>query len=124
MKKPNKPQPINRSWQEESAAKNARIGATLDLIDISDVERAFLATCQKIKRRDSGSTSPFENFFFSLVVSVENGLWPTPDDVARELEEFREDFECMSNWTKAFLEVYPQKPAASEVEQPAEAAHA
>jgi hypothetical protein len=116
-------EPINRD-EEDIAAKDARIAATLDLKDLGDSERAFLATCQKLYRRHSGCTSPFEEFFWSLVLDVERGHWPTPDDVARELETFKDDFDDMSRWARYFLEAYPEVPAKDETEQPKEAAHA
>ena len=77
-------EPINRGVVDDAAARTARIAATLDLKGLSDSERAFLATCQRIYRRHSGFTSPFEEFFWTLVISVEFGSWPTPDDVADE----------------------------------------
>ena len=63
-----------------------------------------LRHAKKIYRRHSGCTSPFEEFFYAIVYRVEAGRWPTPDDVVRELERFKEDFEDMSLWTGYFLE--------------------
>ena len=102
-------------------ARQARIGATLDLKDLGDSERAFLATCQKIYRRDRGSITPFEEFFSGLIVRVEVGMWPTPDDVAVELGTFKENFEDARECAGKFVEAYPAKPEAG---QPKEAAHA
>jgi len=102
--------PIDENWE----AKNARIGATLDLQDIPDSERAFLATCQKIHRRERGCDSPFEEFFAHLVFLVERGQWPTPDDVADNLKTFREEFAYMRESSKNFIEAYPEQPAAPE----------
>ncbi len=116
MRKRQTVQPI-KGGKEDFDASNARVAATLDLQDLDVLERAFLATCQKIYRRDSGSTSPFENFFFSLVVRVESGRWPTPDEVASELEEFREDLDLMRKWTRSFLEAYPEPPAPEQTTQ-------
>ncbi|MCU1337084.1 MAG: hypothetical protein JWO19_2665 [Bryobacterales bacterium] len=98
-----------KNWEDEYRARNAQIGATLVLADLSDHERAFLATCQKIHRRDTGCTTPFEEFFTKLVITVESGHWPTPDDVEHELKEFRENFDAMQSDVRAFIEAYPEK---------------
>ena len=112
MKKPKtKPaavEPINRGVVDV-AARTARIAATLDLKGLSDSERAFLATCQRIYRRHTGCTSPFENFFWSLAFSVQCGNWPTPDDVAEELGSFKENFADVVRWAHDFYEAYPAK---------------
>ena len=90
------------------------VAATLDLKDSSDAERAFLATCQKIYRRDHGCVTPFEQFFWGLVVLAENDLWPTPDRVACELATFRDDFDDMDKWARVFVETYPTPAGANE----------
>lgn len=111
---------LQAKWTgEEYEARKARLAASLDLKDLSDLERAFLATCQKIRRRDRGCESPFEEFFDSLTIMVEVGKWPTPDDVAHELARFREHFEFMRESTRNFIAAYPEKPAAPESEHAA-----
>jgi len=121
--KPAAIQPINRN-EETIVAREVLIAATLDLKDLGDRERAFLAICQKIYRRHSGCTSPFENFFWSLVFSIERGHWPTPDDVEHDLGTFKDDFEDMSRQARYFAESYPAILATPEVKQAKEAAHA
>ena len=113
--------------EESYEARNARLAATLDLTDISDPERAFLATCQRIYHRDRGSVTPFEHFFWSLVFSVQHDNWPTPDDVEQGLGTFKDDFEDMDKWARVFVDSYPtpveqqvtsEPPQAPEVAKP------
>jgi hypothetical protein len=100
--------------REDYAARNARIAATLDLTDLRDAERAFLATCQKIARRHTGDNSPFEHFFYTLVHWVELERWPMPGDVAAELEIFRRNFEDMRANAATFLATRSERrPGAS-----------
>jgi hypothetical protein len=99
---------VPESWEKKYEARNAELAATLNLANLSDRDRAFLATCQKIYERDSGASSPFEQFFCYLVTFVENGHWPTPSDVQQELEEFQSHFECMQRETRYFREAYPE----------------
>lgn len=101
---------------ENYSAAMARIGATLDLKELDDADRAFLATCQKIQRRWAGSNTPFEEFFNELVTRVQHGRWPTPDDVQRELETFRENFEDMQRDVALFRETYPKAAIPEDTE--------
>jgi len=89
---------------EAQVKSDTIVAATLYLKDLDDAERAFLAICQRIFRRHSGCTSPFEEFFVGLVASVECNYWPTPGGVAHELETFRRDFDDMSVWARRFVE--------------------
>jgi len=102
-------------------AQDARLASTLDLKDLSDREGAFLATCQKIYRRDFGCVTPFEEFFWSLVINVEDDRWPTPDDVARELAIFRENFEDMDKWARVFVASYPTPTQSTVTAEPSAA---
>jgi hypothetical protein len=123
-----KPKPnvksISRDRENKFDIREAEAAKTLDLKDLDDCERAKLATCQKILRRDTGCNSPFEEFFGNLVFQALFGRWPTPDDVASKLETFKDNFESMQRDARSFLEAYPEERKASETEQPAEAAHA
>ncbi len=96
------------TWQAEYTATMGRLASTLDLKNLDDVERAFLATCQKIERRFTGCNSPFEEFFHNLVRCVQRSEWPTPEDAAAELDTFREHFDDMRRDAAWFLEAYPQ----------------
>jgi hypothetical protein len=116
-------EPLKRDLKRDYASMMARLSATLDLKGLSDRERAFLATCQKLDRRWNGSNNPFEDFFHNLVASVWRDSWPTPDDVAQELDEFRKNFDDMRRDAASFLEAYPLDSVA-EAEQAKEAAHA
>jgi len=98
-----------KTWEERYAERNAEVAATLDLIGLDDAERAFLATCQKIYRRDTGCNSPFEEFFTMLVGSIESGYWPDPDHVEHELESFRQNWDDMKRDASRFMEAYPEK---------------
>lgn len=101
--------PKTKPASEESyEERNARLAATLNLKDLDDRERAFLAICQKIHDRYTGCNSPFEEFINALVRYVARGEWPTPDDAARELETFREHFDDMRRDAAWFRESYPQ----------------
>jgi hypothetical protein len=103
-------EPISRS-EAEVRARDARLAATLDLQNLSDRERAFLAICQKLHRGDRGCDTPFEEFFCHLVFLIEHDRWPTPDDVAEELDSFRENFKWMRETAKSFFEAYPDSEA-------------
>ena len=112
MRKPKTNKPATETASQETIHEQwARIGATLDLVDLNDHERAFLATCQRIHRRETGCNSPFEEFFDNLVVTVQ-WRWPSPDDVASYLEEFRQNFTDMKRDARQFMEAYPEKAAA------------
>ena len=74
----------------------------------SSTERDFLATCQRIYRADGGCTTPFEEFFTKLAISVQVGRWPSPDQVRKELETFDEDFADMQRCAIRFLNHYPK----------------
>ena len=106
---------LHETWKAEQAANTARattrtaeLAASLDLEDLDERERVFLATCQMINRRNTGCTTPFEEFFHNLAFSVEYGMWPTPDDVASELEEFRRDYDDIRRDATQFLKNYPK----------------
>src|SRR5579863_7538707 len=98
------------SWE----AKHARIGATLDLIDLDDHERAYLAVCQQIHRRYTGDNTPFEAFMDSIVLRVSYGSWPTPNDVAVFLETFREHYDDMKADVRKFVATYPETLAPED----------
>jgi hypothetical protein len=116
-------EPINRH-AEDIAARDARIAATLDLKGLDDSERAFLATCQMILRRWTGCNAPFEEFFRCLVLRVESNMWPTPEDVERELKTFKENFEDMRRDARNFLETYRDELEPWRITAAPEAAHA
>jgi len=101
---------------EAQVKSDTIVAATLYLKDLDDAERAFLAICQRIFRRHSGCASPFEDFFVGLVASVECNYWPTPGGVAHELETFRRDFDDMSVWARRFVEAYPERHSAQQME--------
>src|SRR5207245_2058192 len=99
-------EPLEQRW--------ARIASELVICDLDDEERAFLATCQRIHRRNAGCNSPFEEFFASLVEWVEAGHWPTPDNVEQRLKEFRDNFDSMTCDATQFMEAYPQLAVQAE----------
>jgi hypothetical protein len=112
MRKATRSVAVQPDRDAEYKARKAAAAATLNLKNLDETERAFLATCQKIYRRHSGCTSPFEEFFRILVLNVEHDTWPTPDDVSHELESFKRDFEDMDERARIFVESYPA-PAMS-----------
>jgi hypothetical protein len=81
----------------------------LILTDLDDGERAYLASCQKMRRQHTGCNTPFEEFFDSLVLRIRMGGMPTPDDVADMLEEFRDNWDAMSRDVARFIESYPSE---------------
>jgi hypothetical protein len=108
-KTPKSPASRPPAREETSNERRVRIDSTLVLANLDDFERAFLATCQKIYRQGRGCVSPFEEFFSSLVTCVKFGDMPTPDDVASDLETFRENFDSMRQSARQFTEAYPEK---------------
>jgi len=101
--------------RREYELNQAKVAAELDIVDLDDTERAFLAVCQRIYGRHSGCNSPFENFFYSLVLRIElGGSWPTPEVVADELETFKKEFEDMHGDAVAFFETYPDAEKTKE----------
>ena len=126
MRKTAKPaavESVPTDWHAECDLRRKKLAAALLTADLPVSERAFLAACQRIYRRHSGCTSPFENFFWSLVQSVQHDTWPTPENVARDFDTFKDDFETMDRWARLFVEAYPapatpEPPAAVETTQP------
>ena len=103
------------AWRQQYAEREALIGSRLVIAELDDTERAFLATCQDLYRRWGGDRNPFENFIHSLIVTAKFGHSHTPDDVAHELEAFRENFDSMREDAIAFVRLYPSSMTEAEV---------
>jgi len=84
----------------------------------SDRERAFLATCQQLYRRENGCTTPFEHLIWELVTYVEAGVMPTPKMVEEEVKSFRENWEDMRDKAKSFVDAYEKSEAPAPTEPP------
>lgn len=82
---------------------------TLEPIAVEDEdELEFLTTCQRLYRSRHGHTTPFENFFWELVDTVQCDIPMVPKIVKGRLEEFQENFNDMQRDAKAFMEAYPK----------------
>ena len=119
-KKPKtKPSPVEipqAEWKVRNELRRAALSAGLVTVDLSVHERAFLAACQQIYRQDAGSNTPFEEFFRNVLMQVQLGDWPTPDDVEHDLETFRKNFDDMKRDCQAFVKAYPEGFAAEPTE--------
>lgn len=95
-------QPAQAPAAAEPAAEPPAAEEDVDLIAwFADIEEA-----------DRGSDTPAENFVRSLVMTHHiRGL--TPDDAARDLEEFRENFDCMAKAARIFSAKYPEAVKAA-----------
>ena len=104
IQKPERPQ---EEWHDRLEASKS-----LNLLNLEDDERAFLGTCQRAFRNFHGCSTPFEEFFWSLVHSYTRGRPLTPDWVAAELDTFRTNFEDMKRDVEIFIGHYPEEFAA------------
>ncbi len=95
------------SKNEQYREDQAKLASTLVIVNLDDNERSYLAVAQDLYRGHSGCTTPFNEFIRGLLLSVEMGRWPTPDDVAHELETFRDNFESAKSDMAAFTQAYP-----------------
>lgn len=105
------PPPPPRETPEQRKARNDQLqaenAARLKVRRLKTAEKSFLATCQRIYHRDRGSSTPFEEFFVFLVTRAERDMWPTPDMVASDLEQFRQNWESIKEEIALFRESYP-----------------
>jgi hypothetical protein len=119
-KKPKtKPSPVEipqAEWQARDELRRAALSAGFVGAGLDDRERAFLGACQQIYRQDTGSNTPFEEFFRNVVLHVQLTSWPTPDDVEHDLETFRKNFDDMKRDCAAFIKAYPEGFAAELTE--------
>jgi hypothetical protein len=119
----NVPANISSEWVQEWAPK-------FDMKGMDLRERATLAICQAVLRRDAGCGTPFEQFFHDVVFSMVITGSPTPDYVAQELEEFRTNWDHMKRDAVAFIAAYPdvvpvpkKASAAEPITKPPAARH-
>jgi hypothetical protein len=71
-------------------------------------ERSILAACQRIHRNNRGTSTPFNEFFDSLVLSS-SGESLTPDEVGRLLDEFRDDLRREVEGVRAMLKQHTRE---------------
>ncbi len=116
-----------KDWHAEIRLSRKKSAKTLVTSGLRDYERAFLATCQKLFRSDTGCNTPFEEFFRNLVIHVQiNGL-PTPEVAEEELHDFSRNFRDMKRDCEAFEKAYPvpaTKTTQPATKQPAKAQRA
>lgn len=79
---------------------------SLDTKDLDYLDTAKLGACKILLDSDRGTNTPFESFFDSLLLNYMHHGLPTPAEVAKLLEEFREDFDSMMEESKDFLKSY------------------
>jgi hypothetical protein len=80
--------------------------AAVPTIEVSSEDCPGLSTFVEISENSRGSITPAETFIWNLVVQYHHhGL--TPDDAAKELEEFRETFEESIELAKRTIDRYP-----------------
>jgi hypothetical protein len=104
---PAKPAILNADeWSKERDRAEGAASARFVTSDLDNRERAFLSVCQQMYREDHGCDTPFQNFFHLLVLGIEHGRWPTPDDVRDGLIEFEENWQAMHLEARRFAERY------------------
>lgn len=103
--------------ESEEAARTAKIASGLQLSDLQDDERAFLATCQTIYRRVRGCDSPFEEFFSKMVVSISHvaEVFPERLQIAGNIVGRRPS--AVRESAGNFMEAYPDEFAAISTKQ-------
>lgn len=116
---------VRPAWEIQHVERARERNSRLKLSKPGNAEEErFLAICQDLFRRHAGCASPFEQFICGLVRQVGNGMWPTPDDVVADLEEFRECWIDMRRDAQRFIEAYPadETEAALTAEKKSDAA--
>jgi hypothetical protein len=89
-----KPKPEPRPG---TAGQHALSTLSETLQDLSEVNLELLATFAKVLRRNTGCTTPAEEFISHVVLAYGfrdgQGRGMTPKDIETDVETFREDFE-------------------------------
>jgi hypothetical protein len=105
--------------QDENRTRDERWAAMLDTNTFAQLDRerrAELAVCQHILEREHGCTTPFEEFFSTLITWVSLNSWPTPDRVAQDLETFKQNFEDMERDARLFVGSYYREVEIEEID--------
>jgi|ERR1019366_3130051 hypothetical protein len=108
-----KPDPLRVSLSKLPPKQEQDIRAAL----LSKLTQQLTAMCtqhvQEVARfaviveSDQGCASPAEEFITSMAMHYYHGRGLTPDDVVRQLEHFREDFDDAVETTVRFNAQYP-----------------
>lgn len=103
-----KPEHPQEDWRDACRRQRLEASKGLNLLNLEDDERAFLGTCQRLYHNFHGCSTPFEEFFWSLVGIYTTSGAPTPDCVTGELETFRTNFKDMKRDVDIFMKNYPE----------------
>jgi hypothetical protein len=103
--------------EAETAPAEAAGAESLDLSTLDGDETEYLGTCLEIHRNDYGTVTPIEQLITGLVMAyrVRKGAL-TPEDVDREVEEFKDCFPDAISKARFLLGRYPALVSADSGE--------